>query len=100
MSSFPALVLINSFPNLEHGEGIWWLMPDTEARQVPQNRATAAWPPALSPEPSPVPSTSWATFQHRKSEMGANSRLQEAGGPFLDVMQPLQGEEVRVIGNK
>lgn len=32
ISSFPALVLINSFPNPEHVEGIWWLMPVTEAR--------------------------------------------------------------------
>lgn len=32
--------------------------------------------------------------------MGANSLLHEAGGPFLDIMQPLQGEEVGVTGNK
>lgn len=32
--------------------------------------------------------------------MGADPLLCEAGDPFLDIVQLLQGEEVGVIGNK
>lgn len=86
--------------------GIRWVMPAVPAslsekpgRASEQGQHGVAHP-ALSRGPSQAPSALRDHLQHRKSERGANPLLCEAGDPFLDVMQLLQGEEGGVIGNK
>lgn len=74
-------------------------LPEKAGRASEQGQHGVAHP-ALSPGLPKLPQSYWTTFQHRKSEMGADPLLCEAGDPFLDTVQLLQGEEVGVIGNK